>query len=301
MKYKRSNKNGKSESSGVVEHDIHRMHAYLYQQERNIPFEWMMDPSRCSSYSIAYNIRVREKLLDHSVRSSVMRIKWLFNLEYLLLEHILICHEENVPSTPTTPGNSLAIKSEPCTTAPSSSSYRIDPSFISIIIINFIKMFILRNSLTDQQELSFVQFGFTSHLRYLLLELPTYNHLDVPDAHECCSECHQYALMINILFDLLFDLLEHDLCEITRKSQYRSSLIEDDYFHQFLHSKQTRKSSSHRIRFVVYLIELLTMHMKKCTQKKQFQFTKNESKLFHPMQGFIRHILQKTSKWVNQS
>ena len=261
----------------------------------------MMGSRRCSSYSIAYNIRVREKLLEHSVRSSAMRIKWLFNLEYLLLEHILICHEENNRLNRVSSTNALVIKSEPSLTpTPPSmpSSYRIDPSFISIIIINFIKMFILRNSVTDQQELSFVQFGFTSHLRYLLIELPTYNHPEVTDDYECCSQCHQYSLMISILFDLLFDLMEHDLCEITRKGQYRSSLIEDDYFHQFLHSEQTRKSSSHRIRFVVYFIELLAMHTKKCNQRKEFHFSKNETKLFQSMEDFIRHILQQTAKYV---
>src|SRR5437660_684542 len=116
-----------------------------------------------------------------------MHIKWLFNLEYILLEHISICHENNIH-----PDN-LSI-------------YQIDPSFISIIIINFLKMFILRNSLNDQQEISFIQFGITSHIRYLLIDLPTYNHNEEKDINDNCLKCYQYSLIINILFDLLFDL-----------------------------------------------------------------------------------------------
>jgi hypothetical protein len=243
-----------------------------------------------SSYSIAYNIGIREKLLDHVIRSSGMRIKWLFNLECLLLEHILICHEENIR-----PDHPYTCSSRTCTHDSSTStpsSYRLDSSFISMIMINFIKMFILRDSLADQQELSFVQFGFTSHLRYLLIELPTYKHTNSSDTLEYCSQCYQYALLINILFDLLFDLIEHDLCNIKRQVSFRSTLIEDDYFHQFQQSKVKQKFSSYRIQLIIYFVELLGIHMNKCSKRKEFQFNKNENKLFQSMEDFIRHIVQ---------
>ena len=206
-----------------------------------------------------------------------MHLKWLFNLDYVLLEHISICHENNIrPLTET--------------------SYQIDPSFISSIIINFLKMFILRNSSNDQQEVSFIQFGITSHLRYLLIDLPTYKHTDEKDLHDYCLKCHQYSLIINILFDLLFDLIEYDLCEMKRKFQYRSSLIEDDYFTGFLQSKIISKDPYYRIKLLIYFIELIGIHMNKCQKTKQFQFNQNENKLFHSIEDFIRQILSQNNE-----
>jgi hypothetical protein len=222
-----------------------------------------------------------------------MRIKWLFNLEFLLLEHILICHKENIRPLNKSYSDSLIIK---CEHPQNSSYYHVDPSFISTIIINFIKMFILRNSLDDQQELSFVQFGLTSHLRYLLIELPTYNHNQIKDFNDDCSQCSQYSLIINILFDLLFDLIEYDLCERNSQIKYRSSLIEDDYFDRFLQSKLTKKNPFYRIKLIIYFIELIGIHMNKCQKKKQFQFNKNENKLFHSIEDFIRHLVSSTNK-----
>lgn len=231
------------------------------------------------SYSIAYNIRAREKLLDHSVHSSVMHMKWLYNLEYVLLQHITICHENNIR-----PSNENILLN--------SSNYQIEPSFISIIIINFLKMFMLRNSSNDQDEVSFFQYGLTSHLRYLLIELPTYNHNEEKDLNENCSKCHQYSLLINILFDLLFDLIEYDLCERNSKTSYRSSLIEEDYFTRFLPSNSSEGIHRfYRIKLVIYLLELIGIHMNKCQRKKQFQFNKNENQFFDSLEDFIRRIL----------
>ncbi|CAF3359507.1 unnamed protein product [Rotaria sp. Silwood1] len=248
-------------------------------------------------YSISYDIRTREKLLDHAVHSSLMHTKWLFNLEYLLLEHILICHEKHIHPLNKTYENSSIIKYEyPI----NSSSYNIDPSFISIIMINFIKMFILRNSINDQQEFSFIQFGITSHIRYLLIELPTYNHNDEKDLNDNCSKCHQYSLIINILFDLLFDLIEYDLCEIISKIKYRSSLIEDDYFTRFLQSNITKTNSYYRIKLIIYFIELIGIHMNKCQNKKRFQFNQNEDKLFQSIENFIRHIISQNSNSTDE-
>ncbi|CAF3679882.1 unnamed protein product [Rotaria socialis] len=246
-------------------------------------------------YSISYDIRTREKLLDHAVHSSSMHIKWLFNLEHVLLEHIHICHEKHIRPLNNTYENST------CEYQVNSSYYSIDPSFVSVIIINFIKMFILRNSANDQQELSFVQFGITSHLRYLLIELPTYNHHnDEKDLNDNCFKCHQYSLIINILFDLLFDLIEHDLCEIPSKTNYRSSLIEDDYFTRFLQSNITKNQPYYRIKLIVYFIELIGIHMNKCQNKKQFQFNQNEDKLFHSMEDFIQNIISQTNNSINE-
>jgi hypothetical protein len=245
------------------------------------------------SHSISYDIRTREKLLDHAVHSPVMHIKWLFNLEYVLLEHIFICHENSIRPLNKAYENSIIIK---CEYPTNPSSYHINPSFISIIIINFLKMFILRNSINDQQELSFIQFGLTSHLRYLLIELPTYNHHEENDLNDDCSKCHQYSLIINILFDLLFDLIEYDVCEREDKTKYRSSLIEDDFFTRFLQPKSSKKNHSYVcIKLIIYFIELIGIHMNKCESKKQFQFNKNENKLFHSIEEFIRHIISKSN------
>jgi hypothetical protein len=244
-------------------------------------------------YSITYDIRAREKDLDHIVHSTVMHIKWLFNLEYLLLDHILICHEKNLRPLNKAYENSVIIK---CEYPTNSSLYHIDPTFISTVIINFIKIFLLRNASNDQQEFIFVQFGITSHLRYLLIELPTYNHNEEKDFNNDCSTCHQYSLIINILFDLLLDLMEYDLCEINTKTKYRSSLIEDDYFTRFFQSKRTKKNPFYRIKLVIYFIELIGIHMNKCQSKKQFQFNTNEEKLFHSIQDFIRHIISHINK-----
>jgi len=222
-----------------------------------------------------------------------MHIKWLFNLEYVLLQHILICHENNIRSLTKISDNSVIIKNEfPL----NFSTYQIDPSFISTIIINFLKMFILRNSSNDQQEVSFIQFGLTSHLRYLLIELPTYNHNEEKDSNDNCSKCHQYSLIINILFDLLFDLIEYDVCEINSKTKYRSSLIEDDYFTRFLQSNIINKNPFYRIKLIIYFIELIGIHMNKCQNRKQFQFNKNENKLFHSIEDFIQHIISHINK-----
>ncbi|CAF3645267.1 unnamed protein product [Adineta steineri] len=248
-------------------------------------------------YSIAYNIRARQKDLDHIVHSSNMHCKWLFNLEYLLLDHIQICHDNNLRPSNKIYEHSTVIKSEDTS---NTSIYHIEPSFISIIIINFIKVFLLRNSFDDEQEFSFVQFGITSHLRYLLIELPTYIHNEEKDLNDDCSKCHQYSLIINILFDLLFDLIEYDLCGNIRKAKYRSSLIEDDYFTRFLQSKITKKNPFYRIKLIIYFIEVIGMHMNKCPKKKHFQFNQNEGKLIHSIQTFIRHIMSNTNNLINE-
>ncbi len=212
------------------------------------------------SYPISSNISTREKLLDHAVHSSGMRIKWLLNVELILLEHISIYH-----------------RSEDLKTS----------SLISIIIVNFLKIFIIRSSNSDHDELSFYQFGFTSYLRYLLIELPTSKHGNIHDENDC-FECKQYSLILNILFDLLFDLIEYDLCEISNREKYRSSLIEDDYFKQL---KIKKKYSFLRIKLIIYFIELIGIHRNKCTKKKEEFFLVNEKKIFLWIEDFIQHIL----------
>ncbi|CAF1037009.1 unnamed protein product [Adineta ricciae] len=248
-------------------------------------------------YSIAYDLHARQKHLDHIVHTPTMHVKWLFNLENLLLDHILICHENNRCPCMKSADKSHAMT---CQDSANARAYHIDPSFISIIIINFIKTFLLRNSSTDQQEFSFVQFGVTSHLRYFLLDLPTYMHNEEQDLDDTCAKCHQYSLIINILFDLLFDLIDYDLCGRNEKLKYRSSLIEDDYFTRFLQSKITKKNPFHRIKLVIYFIELLGLHMNKCRKKKQFQFNQNENVLFHSIEQFIRHIIFSINNMINE-
>ena len=264
MKFWKSNDNGKK------------------RRQRNDLHVW----NRFFSHSISYNIRVREKLLDHAVRSSAMRVKWLLNLEYLLLEHILICQKKNF----------VPVKVEATTTNVSAEfDYQIDPSFVSISFINFIKMFILRNSLNDEQESSFGQFALTSHFRYLFIDLPTFKHRD-KDIQ--CSQCYEYKLITNILLDLLFDLIELDLCEIQRKTSFRSSLIEDDYFHQFISTKDIRNFSSFRIKIIIYFIELLALHMNQCSRQQQFQFDQNENLFFQSLEYFIQEIIRRNSRFI---
>ena len=230
-------------------------------------------------HAIASSIHSREKLLDHIVHSPAMRVKWLLNLDSVLLEHISICHGKNL-----------------CPINPPSSTYQMNPSFISTVIINFLKLFLLRNSSSDQENIAFIQFGLTSHLRYLFIQLPTYDHSDEKDLSETCSYCHQYSLIINILFDLLFDLLHYDLCEMTTKITYRSSLIEDDYFTRFIQTKCSSKEPFSRIRLLIYLIEFIGIHMNKCSRRKSFQFNQNERKFFHSLEDFLRHILSHPNK-----
>ena len=223
--------------------------------------------------SIPSNIRAREKLLDHPVHSSSVRIKWLLNLESLLLEHISICHEKNIQPI-----------------------YQIDPSFVSMIIFNFLKMFIIRYSdHSSEQEFSFYQFSLTSHLRYLLHELPTYAHTG--DIN--CNQCDEYASILHELFDLLFDFIEYDLCGMVNKMKYRSSLIEDDYFNDFVEQKfvTTRKINAFfRIKLVIYFIELIEIHRRKCSNTKPFVFHHTENRIFQWIEDSIRHIVCQSDK-----
>ncbi|CAF0761377.1 unnamed protein product [Rotaria sordida] len=239
-------------------------------------------------YSIPNNTHTREKLLDHAVDSSEMRIKWLVNVELLLLEHISICHQEIIQLKNEFHSNNC-IKYECCDNV---LSYSIDPSFISIIILNFLKMFIIRNLNYDQDELSFFQYGLTSHLRYLLIELPTYNHKNNNNDNNCL-QCYQYISIRNILFDLLFDLIEYDLCEIYNKKIYRSKLIEDDYFNQFLQqNKIIKKNKFFHIKLIIYFIELIEIHRNKCQNKKEV-FYLNDNQIFQSIENFLQHIILK--------
>jgi hypothetical protein len=204
-----------------------------------------------------------------------MRVKWLLNLELLLLEHISICHQENIRPSNNFYTNPL-IKYEPIDNP---SSYHINSSFISIIIVNFLKMFIIRPSNHHEEELSFSQFSLTSYLRYLLLELPTYNHINDNN----CQQCYDYSLI---------------LCEISTKEKYRSSLIEDDYFNQFLPRKTILKKPNQfeRIKLIIYFIELIGLHRNKCPNKNEFFFHINENKIFQWIEDFIRHIVYQINK-----
>ena len=47
------------------------------------------------SFPRSNTIGTREKLLDHAVHSSSMRIKWLSNVELILLEHIFIYQQQS--------------------------------------------------------------------------------------------------------------------------------------------------------------------------------------------------------------
>jgi len=224
------------------------------------------------SYTNSNNIHTREKLIDHVVHSSEMRIKWLLNVESILLEHISIYHKENLES------------------------YNIKSSFISIIIINFLKIFLIRNCNHHQDEFSFYQFSITSYLRYLLIDLPTYKHKNLNNENTCL-DCKQYSLIINILFDLLFDLIEYDICEIYIKEKYRSSLIEDDYFNQL---KSMKKNPFDRIKLIIYFIELIGIHKNKCLNKKKDFFLNIENRILQWIEDFIRHIIYRMNCLINE-
>jgi len=226
------------------------------------------------SYTNSNNIHIREKLIDHIVHSSEMRIKWLLNVELILLEHISIYHKENLELI----------------------SYNIKSSFISMIILNFLKIFIIRNSNQHQDEFSFYQFSLTSYLRYLLIDLPTYKHKNLNNENNCL-DCKQYSLIINILFDLLFDLIEYDICQIDIKEKYRSSLIDDDYFNQL---KSIKKNPFDRIKLIIYFIELIGIHKNKCSNKKEEFFFSIENKIFQWIEDFIRHIIYQINSLIKE-
>lgn len=238
--------------------------------------------------SLVFNtIHSREKLLDHTVDLPIMRIKWLMNLELVLLEHISIYHQQNTRSKD-------KLNSKTNHYSNDALPYNIDASFISIIITNFLKIFIIRNLNNDQDELSNFQFGLTSHLRYLLVDLPTYKHQNTNE--NSCVQCDQYSSLINTLFDLLFDLIEYDLCEITNKTTYRSTLIENDYFNQFIQSKKSiKRNKFDRVKLIIYLIELIAIHRNKCQNKKQI-FHTNETQMFLLMKNFLQHIISNINK-----
>lgn len=239
---------------------------------------------------LSNNIRAREELLDHAIHSLPMRIKWLLNVELLLLEHISKCHEKIIHSN-----NEFysfdCIKHEK---DENSISYQIDTSLVTIIIVNFIKMFIIRNFNHDQEELSCFQFGLTSHLRYLLIELPTYKHRNNSD-DTFCLQCSQYSHLIVTLFDLLFDLIEYDICEIHNKTNYRSSLIKDDYFNEFIQRKIIKKNKFFRIKMIIYFIELIQMHRNKCRKSKE-TFDLKENQIFQWIENFLQHIIHQIDK-----
>ena len=187
-----------------------------------------------------------------------MRVKWLQTMELILLEHISIYqHHSSTNSTD-------------------------HASFISTLILNFLKIFIIRSSNDQEDELAFHQFGLTFYLRYFLLDLPTFEHGTTIDQNSC-SECDEYSQLLRTLFDLLFDLIEYDLCEIFTRDHLRSTLIEQDYFHQF-HS--CHSSPFYRIRLLIYLIELISLHRYQCPRIKE-EFFLQENQFFHWMEDFL--------------
>lgn len=179
-----------------------------------------------------------------------MRVKWLQTMELILLEHISMNEND-----------------------------QLHASFISTLILNFLKIFLIRSSNDQEDELAFHQFGLTFYLRYVLLDL----HGNTID----CFECEEYSQLLRTLFDLLFDLIEYDLCEIFTRDHLRSSLIEEDYFHQF-HS--CHSSPFYRIRLLIYLIELISLHRYQCPRMKE-EFFLQEDQVFHWIEHFLRHIL----------
>ena len=214
------------------------------------------------SSTIFNNISAREKLLDHAVHTSGMRVKWLHNMELILLEHI-------------------------STTRTSTSS--LHASFISTMISNFLKIFIIRPSNDNCDELAFHQFGLTFYLRYFLLELSTSEHGSI-HGEKTCSECERYSQILRLLFDLLFDLIECDLCQMSIRDRPRSSLIEEDYFQQF---QSTDHSSFDRIKLLIYFIELIGLHRYQCPQTNdEGTILRNEDQFFHWIEDFLRHLFQ---------
>ncbi|CAF0840192.1 unnamed protein product [Adineta ricciae] len=156
----------------------------------------------------------------------------------------------------------------------------------------------IRYSDHSEQEFSFYQFSLTSHLRYLLHELPTYNHTG--DIN--CNQCDEYVSILHELFDLLFDFIEYDLCGMVNKMKYRSSLIEDDYFNDFVKQKfvKTRNINAFfRIKLVIYFIELIEIHRRKCSNTKPFVFHHTENRVFQWIEDSIRHIVCQNDNFTN--
>lgn len=153
-------------------------------------------------------------------------------------------------------------------------------------------MFLLRNSSVDEQDAAFCQIPFSSHLRYLFIELPSFKHVD---NDEFCSTCYQNKLLTNILFELLFDFIDLDLCSIQRRSSGRSSLLDDEFFQKI---QQNKSFSSHRIQIVLFFIELIELHTNKCSSSEKFQFDHNEYSFFQSIEDAIRDVVQQNSTFV---
>lgn len=219
-----------------------------------------------------------------------MRIKWLTNLEFLLLEHISICHKEKVRSINRSYPelNQSLVKCEPEEIA---SSYSIHVSLISLITENFLKLFMVRESLEEQQELMFSQFGLTSHLRYLFLELASVTHEN--DVH--CRSCTEYASILDRLLDVLFDVIDLDLCERHSPKNYRSSLFKDDYFHRPVPMKSTKTKPFFRLKLILYLIELISVQRNRCSIPRPFSYHRSEEVLFQWIEDTIQHIVRHSS------
>ena len=240
-----------------------------------------------SSCWLPSDIRHREKLLNNTVHSSVMRMKWLSSLELLLLEHISTSHKAKVPPIDRfySEMNQSLIKCEPREIA---STYSIQASLISLIVENFLKLFIVRESLAEQEELAFYQFGFTSHLRYLFLELSSFKH----DQDEHCRSCDEYASILNRLLDVLFDVIDLDLRERNSSDNYRSSLFEDDYFYQSAPVKSKKTKHFFRLKLVLYLIELIGIQRNRCSMPMTFSYHRNDNILFQWIEDTIHYLLR---------
>lgn len=194
-----------------------------------------------------------------------MRIKWLLNVEFILREYISIYHEQTIDLK----NNSISSK------------------LISIIIINFLKIFLIQNDDYEQDEFIFYQFSLTLHLRYLLIDLPTYEHQIFNDENNC-FECKEYSLILNDLFDLLFDFIEYDICENYTKTHYRSVLIEDDYFKQL---NILKHNPFYRLKLIIYFIELIQMHRNKCLNNKERFFLKINNRIYQWIESFLQQII----------
>lgn len=182
-----------------------------------------------------------------------MRIKWLVKLDSILLDQICSIHRQ--PST------------------------AVDLSSMNMIIENFLKLFIVRHGRDQQDELSFYQTSLTSYLRFLFLEF--------------ISTSSSFDELLSLSFDLLFDLIDVDLCQSDQKEKFRSSLIEDDYFHPIIQIKSKHRSASgFRLKTLLYFIELIGFKRRRCSMP--FVYHGNENHLFQSIQQTIEHLVDRS-------
>ena len=150
-----------------------------------------------------------------------MRIKWLKKLENVLIEEIFLGEENG-------------------------GRVRLDAPFVVLLVTNFLQLFLVRHGDHEDDELAFYQSSWTCFVPYFLRQ---------QDA--IVDERNELPAFVELLFELLCDLIDIDLCERDLDNRCRSAWIRNDYFH-----RQIAAKNFGRVKILLYLIELFVAHGK---------------------------------------